>query len=152
MVRARRSPPDGRVNSGGSRQGSPSQSYPQRADLRTQKIQTVPNQEYGKASAQAAAQRVVPMAGTPPAPNPQAPGAGGGSPFVTAEDVPNLFDPTARPHEPLTHGLSSGPGAGPEALMPDPAVNSTAERLRALYLRFPTPELRELLAALEVGQ
>jgi hypothetical protein len=34
------------------------------------------------------------------------------------EDTPNLLDATNRPNEPITAGLSSGPGPGPEALDP----------------------------------
>jgi len=32
------------------------------------------------------------------------------------DDSPNLTDPTTRPSEPVTAGLATGPGAGPEAL------------------------------------
>lgn len=45
----------------------------------------------------------------------------------TPDDSPMLSDPTMRPDEPITAGLSSGPGPGPEALNLDPR---TAENLR----------------------
>lgn len=40
------------------------------------------------------------------------------APFVGPDEVPNLSDPSSRPEEPVTAGLSVGDGAGPEALMP----------------------------------
>lgn len=68
--------------------------------------------------------------------NPQAerpvPGAGGA-----------FTRPTERPNEPLTAGMPTGPGPGPEVL---PSHASTAaDELRALFLQFPLPELRELI-------
>lgn len=55
-------------------------------------------------------QRMAPLeqAGGPPAPQPTAPGQGGGG--VPRESV---FGPTNRPGEPPTAGLPFGPGAGP---------------------------------------
>ena len=38
--------------------------------------------------------------------------------------VTPLFAPTQRPTEPITHGISVGPGAGPEALMMQQGVAS----------------------------
>jgi hypothetical protein len=35
---------------------------------------------------------------------------------MTPDQVPSLSAPTARPNEPVTAGLPSGPGAGPEAV------------------------------------
>lgn len=55
-----------------------------------------------------------------------------------------LHAPTQRPNEPITAGLPSGPGAGPEALglpAPDPVVNT----LRGIYARYPNPEIAALL-------
>jgi hypothetical protein len=34
----------------------------------------------------------------------------------TPDDSPMLTDPTQRPGEPVTAGLATGPGAGPEAM------------------------------------
>jgi hypothetical protein len=36
---------------------------------------------------------------------------------TTQAPITPLFAPTERPNEPITHGISVGPGAGPEALM-----------------------------------
>lgn len=130
MVRARKNPvPDGRVNNGGARQGTPGQAYVQRSDLRAQKVQTAPGQGYGAAAAQAAAQKIVPMAAAPAPPAPAAPAPAGQSAFggdmghivmpdnyLQPGEVTPLHAPTQRPGEPLTHGLPVGPGAGPEVL------------------------------------
>lgn len=112
---------------GGARQGTPGRSYSNRTDLNVSR---------------------APAAGT------ATPAAGGlGQPaaapaaWKAPEDVPKLDDPTARPDEPVTAGLESGPGAGPEALGrlgPSPA----ARTLQAAYLAFPTPELARTLALL----
>lgn len=95
---------------------------------------TSPGQLYGKQTAQRQAQKVVPVAAPPqpsasgPAPTNPAPGssatpqappdigailAGGGSnPAGSLK-----FDhPTDRPNVPVTNGLPTGPGPGPEAL------------------------------------
>lgn len=91
-----------------------------------------PNQAYGEAGQQLAAQRTVPLAGAPTmqgagVPPPQQPqnGAPAGGPgdllaMAQAHNGPGnslaLDRPTERPNEPVTHGLPGGPGAGPEAL------------------------------------
>lgn len=57
------------------------------------------------------------MAGQP---NPLGAGPGPG-------ELGPLTAPTDRPGEPLTHGLPTGPGAGPEALTPpNPLVKAAA--------------------------
>lgn len=149
MVRARKSPtPDGRQNNGGVRQGQAGQAYSNRSDMRTQKVQAAPGQAYGQAGAQQAAQRAVPVAGgTPP---PPAPGPGQG-PMAAPGPVPDLYRPTERPDEPVTHGLPYGPGAGPEVLpiqntqMGDPV----AIQIRAMLRANPTnTELANLVADL----
>lgn len=142
MPRKRMRTPDGRANNGGTRVGTPGTPYPNRQDL-TQAPTAAPNQTYGQAGQQMAAQRAVPLPAAPPVPGPQpgAPGAAG--PFPTPADTPNLTDPTNRPDEPLTHGMPFGPGPGPDAA---PAPMSDVEaRLRALYAQFPSRELRELI-------
>jgi hypothetical protein len=48
------------------------------------------------------------------------------------EDTPNLLDPTSRPEEPITAGLMSGPGGGPE--MRDPRVGEIRQLKRFLPL------------------
>lgn len=102
-----------------------SQRYPNRSDLtRPAPITAAPGQPYGQAGQQIAAQRVQPMGSQPI--------AGAPSPPAGAPDIASLMQqhaantgitpgqhmqaPTARPNEPVTHGLPMGPGAGPEAL------------------------------------
>lgn len=90
-------------------------------------ITTVPGQGYGQAAAEKTAQRAIPVQGTPVASTPQAPQGGGGAaasaslappqaPPVTPGSLVGLDAPTQRPNEPVTAGLPSGPGPGPEAL------------------------------------
>lgn len=57
------------------------------------------------------------------------------------------FAPTAYPHLPVTHGLPSGPGAGPEVLQPRPMTPAEdyMGQLRAIYLQNPTEALRSLI-------
>jgi hypothetical protein len=85
--------------SGGPRQGTPGKAYPNRTDMQMPKV--VPGQQYGQAAMQAQAQQMMPMA---------APAA------VPPGSLPPLAGPTRRPNEPVTAGLPSGPGPGPEAL------------------------------------
>jgi hypothetical protein len=96
-----------------------------RTDLLTphpEKVTTVPGQEYGKRTAQEQSQRILPL-GPGPAP---APAPTGGpvtpqpAPPPPAARVPgdrgDWTRPTERPNEPLTTGLPTGPGPGPEGL------------------------------------
>lgn len=138
MVRARKTPPDGRANNGGARQGTPGQAYSNRSDMRTQKVSVAPSAQYGQGAALQRAQQAVPMAGAPATPTP---GAGQG-PMGPPMTPPDLYRPTERPDEPMTHGLPVGPGAGPEALRmttpaPNPAMTDpVAIQMRALYQRY----------------
>lgn len=148
MVRARKNPPDGRANNGGARQGQPGQRYPNRSDLRAQKVSVPPSAEYGQGERLRAAQQAVPMAGAPTVLQPA--GSPGQPPprWATPDDTPTLTAPTQRPDEPLEAGLPFGPGPGPEVLGPAP-MNDVEARLRALYSAYPTTELRELLAQMD---
>lgn len=134
--------PRARKSRGGPRAGTPGVAYSNRTDLpgKTLPIQTGPSQAYGQRTALEQAQRAVPL---------QRPGAPAVPPAQAAAEAfnpPNLgaFDrPTERPDEPLTAGLPIGAGPGPEALgLPgqDPDIE-----LRAIYMRFPNEDLRELL-------
>lgn len=87
------------MSRGGERLGSPGTSYSQRTDLMAQPIRTSTNQTYGEAKAQADAQRAMPLAGGPAEPEHPA--------------IGSLYAPTARPDEPVTAGIDSGPGPGP---------------------------------------
>lgn len=91
---------------GGKRSGKPGGLYPNRSDLRGPGTPDIPKQEfqgqpYGAATQQAQAQQVAPVA-APPMPAPGSLGA--------------FNRPTERPDEPITAGLPSGPGPGPEVL------------------------------------
>jgi hypothetical protein len=133
-------PPDPR---GGVRQGQPGQAYANRTDLNRNKqpVAAGPSQEYGQRARLERAQVAVPL--------PQQPQA----PFVGPDQVPSFSNPTSRPQEPITAGLPFGAGRnpGPMDRPPSPTADGVGDRLRALYLAFPTPELRELLEDLEAG-
>jgi len=76
---------------GGTRQGTPGKGYSNRTDLMSNYDQAQPTAASGGMEAPAG----------PPGP-------------LTPEDVPNLFDSTAFPDEPITAGLNQGPGPGPD--------------------------------------
>ena len=83
--------------------------------------QTAPGQTYGKQTAQAQSQKILPVAAPPQTPAPAggpaapvAPAGGGGSPAPLPGKLPWL-EPTTH-GLPATHGLPYGAGAGPEAL------------------------------------
>jgi hypothetical protein len=143
MPRKRKTPPDGRVNSGGGRVGQPGRAYSNRSDL-TQAPRAATGQTYGEAAAQTRAQQALPLPRTPP---PGAAAAGGGPPPEAGGPAPGFappgsfgaFDrPTERPGEPVTAGSPSGPGVGPEALSFNQRADADLESLRP-YL--PTLEL-----------
>ena len=95
---------------GGKRQGTPGKAYSNRTDM---------GMNYNNAESAASG-------GIKPRPQ-EAPMMG-----MYPEDTPMLLDPTQRPEEPITSGLPSGPGVGPEAL--DPRVNETRALKRFLPL------------------
>jgi hypothetical protein len=87
----------------------------------------VPSKQYGQKAEELRNQGVVPMASGDITP------AGGAPPPAPAADLPvpgglpPLDAPSNRPDEPLTHGLPSGPGGGPEVLQPpDPREQGLA--------------------------
>lgn len=116
--------------SGGTRVGKQGRAYPQRSDLNALPVRTATGQTYGQAGAQQAAQSAVPMA--PPRP------------------TTPLGAPTTRPNEPVTAGLPTGAGPGPEVLM-NPAVDSTRQQLAALYRLYPNNDLLGLLEDYDRG-
>lgn len=75
---------------GGKRQGTPGKGYSNRTDLTSNYDQ----------------QAASPAAGGVEAPKMQ-------RPMQTPDDTPGLTDPTQFPEEPITAGLSLGPGPGP---------------------------------------
>jgi hypothetical protein len=126
--------------------------YPNRTDLaaadtgKQLAVQGIPGGQYGDEARQESEQRAVPQGSTPVPTTPSAAVAtatgGGGSPVGGgASPVPNqlpepgslpFLHPTNRPNEPVTAGLSFGPGAGPSALRnPPPLVADTLESLAA---------------------
>lgn len=105
---------------------------------------------YGEAGALQAAQHQVPIAaaapppaaGVPPGPPPGVPGGSNAPPdglaamLAAAQAMPppsgpGLSGPTQRPNEPVTAGLASGPGPGPEALNLRPQITPLAQTLQA---------------------
>lgn len=112
---------------GGRRQGTPGKGYSNRTDL-----------AMNRAPQQGMETAATGGSGMPPQPS-----------FVTPDQVPRLDDPSARPDEPLTHGLSLGAGAGPEALGPMP-VNPAVQTIAAAYNANPTPELRRAMMYLRI--
>lgn len=140
-------------NRGGPRQGSVGQRYQNRSDMRTPGQRITPSnlpasQQYGQGVQQARSLSVAP---TPGATVPQ-----GSSPNSAPQtvlqpgDVPSLSDPTANPNEPVTAGLSLGPGVGPEGLGAI-AVQDSPELgiAKRLFLEFPNPDLRRYISYLE---
>lgn len=124
---------------GGRRKGTPGQAYPNRTDLAgPAKPMVVPGQGYGEQGKQVAAQKALPM-GTPTVPKA----------MPTPDDVPSLLGGVSvRPNEPLTAGLPSGAGPGPEAIgfasgvaQPRPGFDD----LEAIYQAFPFPGIRALI-------
>lgn len=115
---------------GGSRQGIPGKGYSNRTDL-------AQNYEPGNA----AAGGIKPQPQRPPM----------AMPAIGADQVPNIFDPTGRPNEPVTAGLSVGPGAGPEVLgpMPPPPADPVRQAIQAMLLLSPNPDLVRVLNRLD---
>jgi len=95
---------------GGKRQGTPGKAYSNRTDMTSNYNQQGDPMQ-------------TPAAGGQRAPElPQIP--------IYPEDIPNLLDPTQRPGEPLTDGLSMGPGRGPETISPVQQRQAETQRLK----------------------
>ena len=92
-----------------------------------------PSPQYGAEAAQNASLAEVPM-----------------PPMVGMDEVPNLSDPTARPHEPITAGLPMGPGPGPEALGPQGATDPTRRLLQAMLVAHPSNDIMRLIDMLDI--
>ena len=112
---------------GGKRQGTPGKAYANRIDMGT---------NYDMANSQTAA------TGGMTAPQP---------PMLDKypEDTPMLLDPTARPSEPVTSGLPSGAGPGPEVM--DPRLDETRNLKKFLPIIEPflnRPDIPESVIAL----
>lgn len=120
----------GGEGSGGARVGQQGKAYPQRRDLNALPVRTATGQTYGQAGAQAAAQSAVPMA--PP-----------------SSSTP-INAPTTRPNEPVTAGMPTGPGPGPETTL-QTQVDTTRQQLAALYRLYPNNDLLGLLEDYDRG-
>lgn len=134
---------------GGRRSGRTGKAYSNRTDLnaRTMLNAVPPSNQYGQGVATERALSAVPMK-NPAAPSP----AGAAQPGPSAPPLPQpgslgFLDDSARPGEPVQHGLVNGPGAGPEVLggMDDPTI----DELRAAYMLVPNEYLRELIELLD---
>lgn len=101
-------------NHGGPRQGAPGVSYANRTDLNADRA--------APASA---------MPATPPPPQ-QQPAQQQPAPQVTPDMTPFPADPTARPSEPVTAGLSPSLGATP-SLLNQAYIQSGIDALRGVY-------------------
>lgn len=112
-------------NRGGVRQGVQGTAYANRSDLNEG-----PRVQRPHVAAAAAAPPPAVVAGA------QAPA------------MPNLMGETWYPDRPVTHGMPTGPGAGPEVLG-DPVVLTPIEKLRRMYRANPNPDLLELLVLAE---
>lgn len=141
---------------GGKRSGKPGTAYSNRSDL-TQAPSAAPGQTYGTATAQLQAQKVAPLpqqAGPPPPAAGSAPGVAQAPGAAPAGPMPGalgpLNRPTERPGEPLTAGLATGPGPGPEAVAPP--ADPTLAMLQGAYAKYPNPGLLKLIQQAQSGR
>lgn len=112
---------------GGRRSGAPGKAYAQRSDLSVNKG-PVPNQPYPMGGGQGYGEQKAMMDSQAqmPVSSPQAPGPTAGPPGLPGQpqaplgpapgELGTFHGPTERPNEPITHGLPTGPGGGPEVL------------------------------------
>lgn len=134
---------------GGPRQGQPGKTYGNRKDLGTgaRKVMssTGPSKVYGQGVQRQQSLQAVPLVSpaAPAGPLPAGAAAGEAPSYPLPGSFGPLDRPTERPGEPLTTGLPTGPGAGPEILGIGDTDPDT--ELRAIYLQFPSEDLRELL-------
>ena len=119
-----------------------------RTDLLTksQPVRTPTGLGYGEAKQLQQSQSAAPV------PAPQSPPVSLDSQAyqaATATPPPQrlIHAPTERPGEPLTTGLATGPGAGPEVLAGGGAVaDPTLNVLQGIYSKWPSEDIRALVA------
>jgi hypothetical protein len=113
---------------GGARQGTPGKGYTNRTDLTS---------NYNNAAESAAGGGLETPSQQQASPGPQ----------IYADQVPNIYDPTSRPDEPVTAGLNVGPGGGREVMPPMPAqrVDPTRQILESMLAVNPNPDIIRLL-------
>lgn len=100
------------------------------------------------------AQAAVPVQQPPPPP-----GADRASAMAAAEAAARqtnfspvgLRSPSARPGEPVTTGLSVGPGAGPTAMSGRAKMSEAEITLRAIAMQYPNEAMMEILEDLDRG-
>lgn len=131
---------------GGRRAGRSGKAYQNRTDLnpsaQAAQVTRAPRIRAPQGVPTQGLQQTPQAATAAPPVQPQALGpAAGASPFDR---------PTERPEEPLTEGLAIGPGRGPEVL--SQPTSTASQELRALFLRYPLPELRELIEELDAEE
>lgn len=138
---------------GGRRRPKPGKAYAQRTDLNTNRaplpVEAASGQAYGMRKAQEDAQRAVPLSAPPGPPQPT---RGAVAPAPLPGELGDPLRATDRPAEFLTSGIDSGPGPGSEALWPAGSPPNGGERfmdeLGAIYSRFPSEALREMIEEL----
>lgn len=124
---------------GGRRSGTPGKPYPNRTDMHKPAVEQLKGQQYGAKKEQLA---VAASGGAPPGPG-SAPGptAGPAAPPGPAAGSLGAFNrPSERPSEPVTAGLPTGPGPGPEALGLNKQKPEDAD-LAEMAIYLPTLEL-----------
>lgn len=113
----------------------------------TQPIQAPVNQPYGERKATMDAQRAVPLADLRASPaTPQVDEARHTQEieaFDPFSGITPMNAPSRYPNEPVTTGLRSGPGAGPEALLPRPRARMV-DALMALAEATGDPEIKAM--------
>jgi hypothetical protein len=124
--------------------------YSNRTDMqnKAQKIarSAARGQTYGEAGQQMASQAMVPMA-SGDITTPQVPAGQPQEPRPMPGMRGDLYRPTEAPLEPVTAGITQGPGIGPfEAGVPSPfSQNETTVLLQSLYQAFPNDDLGDLI-------
>lgn len=119
---------------GGRRNGTPGKGYSNRTDLTSAPDMTQNTAATGGMTAPPPQQQMAPVI-----------------PMRTPDDSPMLTDPTQRPDEPITAGLSTGPGPGPEVLGLDPRPMETVQMKKWMPILKPiidepdTPESVKML-------
>lgn len=109
---------------------------------RQAKIQNAPGGAYGQRAELSELASGAPM--------PQQTGAMAPNPVRQMPQIPSvgIFEPTQRPDEPITAGLSVGEGPGPEVLQtPVTAPDQLSVLARAMFAANPTPQNRRILEA-----
>jgi hypothetical protein len=144
---------------GGRRSGAPGKAYANRSDLSVNKG-PVPvgnfagsNVPYGTGAALAESQAQMPVS-SPQAPAPTAgppglPGQPQAPPGPAPGSLGDFHAPTERPGEPITHGLPSGPGGGPEVLATPTTRPALGLLQQVANQPFASDEVRNLLKNLQ---